>query len=68
MYYLRTRSADPLKGLGISTQRTKPTPESTDQPTEKTENPVPTSNSIISENKELVMVNSQVGETRRFSF
>jgi ribonucleoside-diphosphate reductase alpha chain len=61
MYYLRTRSAvDPLKGLGISTQRTKPTPESTDQPTEKTENPVPTSNSIISENKELVMVNSQV--------
>jgi|TARA_B100001093_G_scaffold520274_1_gene614144 ribonucleoside-diphosphate reductase alpha chain len=60
MYYLRTRSAvDPLKGLGISTQRSKPTPESKDQPTEKTDNPVPTSNSIISENKELVMVNSQ---------
>jgi len=61
MYYLRTRSAvDPLKGLGISTQRTKPTPESKDQSTDKTDNPVPTSNSIISENKELVMVNSQV--------
>ena len=61
MYYLRTRSAvDPLKGLGISTQRTKPNPENTEETSEKVENPTPTSNSIISENKELVMVNSQV--------
>lgn len=61
MYYLRTRSAvDPLKGLGISTQRTKPNPESVEETSEKVENPTPTSNSIISENKELVMVNSQV--------
>jgi len=58
MYYLRTRSAvDPLKGLGVNTSKKK-TPEVEPQK-EVTENPIPTSNSLLSENKELKMVTNQ---------
>ncbi len=58
MYYLRTRSAvDPLKGLGVNTSKKK-TPEVEPQK-EVVENPIPTSNSLLSENKELKMVTNQ---------
>ncbi len=57
MYYLRTRSAvDPLKGLGVNTSKSRPV-EKTEN--EIIENPVPTSNSLLSENKELKMVTNQ---------
>jgi len=60
MYYLRTRSAvDPLKGLGVSTTRTKPVPQEQDNKDEeevKEENPTPTSNSLLSDNSVLEMV------------
>jgi ribonucleoside-diphosphate reductase alpha chain len=57
MYYLRTRSAvDPLKGLGVSTTRTQPKSEEVVENTETEEKPNVTSNSLISDNKELEMV------------
>lgn len=57
MYYLRTRSAvDPLKGLGVNTSKSRPV-EKTEN--EIVENPTPTSNSLLSENKELKMVTNQ---------
>ncbi len=59
MYYLRTKSAvDPLKGLGVSTTRTQPTEQNTEDNNEVDEKPKPnvTSNSLISDNKELQMV------------
>jgi len=58
MYYLRTRSAvDPLKGLGVNTNKSQPKPETQKEViSEQTENPSPTSNSLISDNKELEMV------------
>jgi len=56
MYYLRTRSAvDPLKGLGVSTTKTKTVETSIDQ----NENNGTTTNSLLGENDELKMVNSQ---------
>jgi len=59
MYYLRTRSAvDPLKGLGVNTS--KATPDvNVEKQKEVIENPIPTSNSLLSENKELKMVSNQ---------
>lgn len=57
MYYLRTRSAvDPLKGLGINTSKAQPKPEQNEQNVEHVEVPTISSNSLISENKELEMV------------
>jgi heme-binding NEAT domain protein len=59
MYYLRTKSAvDPLKGLGVSTTRTQPTEQNTEDNNDVDEKPKPnvTSNSLISDNKELQMV------------
>ena len=61
MYYLRTRSAvDPLKGLGVNTSKKK-TPEVDVEPQKELieNNPIPTSNSLLSENKELKMVTNQ---------
>ena len=60
MYYLRTRSAvDPLKGLGVNTSK-KVTPTIPVEPQKEViENPIPTSNSLLSENKELKMVTNQ---------
>ena len=61
MYYLRTRSAvDPLKGLGVITSKKK-TPEVDVEPQKELieNNPIPTSNSLLSENKELKMVTNQ---------
>lgn len=61
MYYLRTRSAvDPLKGLGVNTSKKK-TPEVGVEPQKELieNNPIPTSNSLLSENKELKMVTNQ---------
>ena len=60
MYYLRTRSAvDPLKGLGVNTSK-KVTPTVPVEPQKEViENPIPTSNSLLSENKELKMVTNQ---------
>lgn len=59
MYYLRTRSAvDPLKGLGVNTSKKK-TPEVEPQKEVTENNPIPTSNSLLSENKELKMVTNQ---------
>ena len=58
MYYLRTKSAvDPLKGLGVSTTKNK-TPEVESEPQKEVveNNTMPTSNSLISDNKELQMV------------
>ena len=58
MYYLRTRSAvDPLKGLGINTSKTQPKPEQVvEEVIEQKENPIPTSNSLLSDNSVLEMV------------
>ena len=58
MYYLRTRSAvDPLKGLGINTSKSQPKPqEQVEQVKEQMDSPTVTSNSLISDNKELEMV------------
>jgi ribonucleoside-diphosphate reductase alpha chain len=53
MYYLRTRSAvDPLKGLGVNTSKKK-TPDVNTEPQKEVieNNPIPTSNSLLSENK-----------------
>lgn len=59
MYYLRTRSAvDPLKGLGINTSKSQPN-VSSETIKEVVEIPIPTSNSLLSENKELKMVTNQ---------
>lgn len=61
MYYLRTRSAvDPLKGLGVNTSKKK-TPDVNTEPQKEVieNNPIPTSNSLLSENKELKMVTNQ---------
>jgi len=61
MYYLRTRSAvDPLKGLGVNTSKKK-TPVVDVEPQKELieNNPIPTSNSLLSENKELKMVTNQ---------
>ena len=61
MYYLRTRSAvDPLKSLGVNTPKKK-TPEVDVEPQKELieNNPIPTSNSLLSENKELKMVTNQ---------
>ena len=61
MYYLRTRSAvDPLKGLGVNTSKKK-TPEVDVEPQKELieNNPIPTSNSLLSENNELKMVTNQ---------
>ena len=61
MYYLRTRSAvDPLKGLGVNTSKKK-TPEVDVEPQKEVieNNPIPTSNSLLSENNELKMVTNQ---------
>ena len=61
MYYLRTRSAvDPLKCLGVNTSKKK-TPEVDVEPQKELieNNPIPTSNSLLSENKELKMVTNQ---------
>lgn len=61
MYYLRTRSAvDPLKGLGVNTSKKKTPVVDVEPQKEVTENnPIPTSNSLLSENKELKMVTNQ---------
>jgi ribonucleoside-diphosphate reductase alpha chain len=58
MYYLRTRSAvDPLKGLGVNTSKSQPKPEQViEEVTEQKENPMPTSNSLLSDNSVLEMV------------
>ena len=61
MYYLRTRSAvDPLKGLGVNTSKKKTPVVDVEPQKEVTENnPIPTSNSLLSENNELKMVTNQ---------
>lgn len=57
MYYLRTRSAvDPLKGLGVSTTKTRPQTEEVKKNPVEDPTPTTTSNSFLSENKELSMV------------